>query len=128
MSDRRSRRQKLQAMADDPGASQGERDNARSLLARMDPGTDYEPPEGAEAGRAGRVVDWSSFFTDVSWDEGAAFVGSHRSGRFQAASAEMRDYVKRRRVEVQRQMSMMSEEELRELFGEMFGGNDGSQE
>jgi len=47
-------------MADDPGASKGERDNAKSLLARMpdDNGRreDYHPPTGDDARPAGSPV------------------------------------------------------------------------
>ena len=71
MADDRTRRQKLEAMAADSGATEGERANARDLLAKMGPEPVVTASESVEP------FDWDALFDAM----GGGVIGSlHDAG------------------------------------------------
>jgi len=70
MADNRSRREKLEAVANAPSASEGERRNARAILERMGP----KPQQTQDPPRKRRVKNtppspWSTTGRPLSWED-----------------------------------------------------------
>lgn len=66
MADDRTRREKLEAMANDPGATQGERDNARRILEKMGPAPKKERPRASGSFNFGSgSFDFGSDYEDL---------------------------------------------------------------